>query len=465
MTEKIEMAAKIFKAVGKKPSKSGVARMFGYSRTAHLERVISKVGLEEFMEGISSSSETTLSTGLGSSSGPYKALTSPPNAYPTNLSPSINQLLSYQMGLPCLDYIPSISTDSETSLSLFIHCLSLGLISNGFPKCDITYATSITSCVLSICRSGTIHHSHKGLRLLESTDATYQFTDLFMRKGCYKPGIKSFDYWTTPLLDDTILPMAWRLFSGIDFTVIVPDASDILIPKSFMVSLRDGRAMVSFLTSIKGVDSFGNYVVTYNEIDRQESRKYNLFSSINSDTRNNLGYINYDISAALQSIVFNFLDVSKYPAHEQMLTDKHLFRENLSNELNISVKAVKVALTAADNGQLKHNLISKSTLFAAYVSETDSIVKEFTDYIVANRPNLYSTAIKYADLSKKYSIFFFIWTQIERQIRDVMSKSFLNQADVREVHDAVYSKEVVDVDDMIRNVSDELGLDIKIEVD
>ncbi len=223
--------------------------------------------------------------------------------------------------------------------------------------------------------------------------------------------------------------------------------------------------MVSFLTSIKGVDSFGNYVVTYNEIDRQESRKYNLFSSINSDTRNNLGYINYDISAALQSIVFNFLDVSKYPAHEQMLTDKHLFRENLSNELNISVKAVKVALTAADNGQLKHNLISKSTLFAAYVSETDSIVKEFTDYIVANRPNLYSTAIKYADLSKKYSIFFFIWTQIERQIRDVMSKSFLNQADVREVHDAVYSKEVVDVDDMIRNVSDELGLDIKIEVD
>ena len=56
----------------------------------------------------------------------------------------------------------------------------------------------------------------------------------------------------------------------------------------------------------------------------------------------------------------------------------------------------------------------------------------------------------------KYSLFFFVWTQIEREIRHAMMGCF--SGFVHEVHDAVYSKEVVDI-----SILEQTGILVKIE--
>lgn len=61
----------------------------------------------------------------------------------------------------------------------------------------------------------------------------------------------------------------------------------------------------------------------------------------------------------------------------------------------------------------------------------------------------------------KYSLFFFIWTQIEREIRHSMMSCF--EGFVHEVHDAVYSKEIVEISLLEQKVLEHTGIKVKIE--
>jgi hypothetical protein len=383
--------------------------------------------------------------------------------------PTPNQLACAALDLPCLEPIPAITPNKDTTVKLFGSCLVHGLTeANLFPKDldwskKIEYAQAVTECVLRICYSGTIHSKNKSLRTLQVSDATYNFSKLFERKGSYTKGKSSFKYWTTDVTDTIVLPSALSHFSELEFNVIQPDPTDLLLDKDILNTLRDGRGIVALLTGIKGVNSEGKYVINYTEIDRQESRKYNTFVGISPVTRKHLGYINYDLSAALQRIVFNELPVDDFPAHKQLLDDKEKFRKDLSDELDKTVSEVKTLLTAADNGQEKSHLMSKSKLLSQYVEESDKMVKDYIDIFKAKYPDKHTIALKYADNGKIHSILFFCWTQIEREVRDVMIGCFTDQNDVREVHDAVYSKEEIDCSVIEKAIKTKLGLDLIVD--
>ncbi len=383
--------------------------------------------------------------------------------------PTPNQLACAALDLPCLEPIPSITPSKATTITLFGSCLVHGLTEAKLfpPDLDwskkIEYAQAVTECVLQICYSGTIHSKNKYLRALQEYDATYNFSKLFERKGSYTPGKSSFKYWTTDITDTIVLPSGLSHFSKLDFNIIQATPRDLLIAKDILNTLRDGRGIVALLTGIKGVNSEGKYVINYTETDRQESRKYNTFTSISPETRKHLGYINYDLSAALQRIVFNELSVDKFPAHKQFLEDKTKFRKDLSDELDKSISEIKTLLTAADNGQKKSHLMSKSELFSKYVDESEKMVNDYITIFKTKYPNKYTIALKYANKDKIYSIFFFCWTQIEREIRDVMVGCFTDKNDVREVHDAVYSKEKIDCSVIEKAIKTKLGLDLIVE--
>lgn len=388
---------------------------------------------------------------------------------PKKCIPTPNQVACAALDLPCLEPIPYITPNKDTTVTLFGSCLVHGLTeANLFPKDlpwtkKIDYAQAVTECVLRVCYSGTIHSKNKSLRTLQTSDATYNFSKLFERKGSYTPGKSSFKYWTTDVTDTIVLPSALFHFSKLEFNVIQPDPTDLLIDKDILNTLKDGRGIVALLTGIKGVNSEGKYVINYTETDRQESRKYNTFTSISPETRKHLGYINYDLSAALQRIVFNEIPVSHFPAHKQLLDDKAKFRKDLSDELDKSISEVKTLLTAADNGQEKSHLMYKSKLFSQYVDESEKMVKDYTAVFKSKYPDKYAIALKYANIENIYSIFFFCWTQIEREVRNVMIGCFTDKNDLREVHDAVYSKEEIDCSVLEQAIKAKLGLDLIIE--
>ena len=66
---------------------------------------------------------------------------------------------------------------------------------------------------------------------------------------------------------------------------------------------------------------------------------------------------------------------------------------------------------------------------------------------------------------KESSMFFFIWTQWERQIRHSMMNCFTVPEACHQVHDAVYSKEDVKLEVIEAKVLDETGFEVKISKD
>ena len=63
---------------------------------------------------------------------------------------------------------------------------------------------------------------------------------------------------------------------------------------------------------------------------------------------------------------------------------------------------------------------------------------------------------------KESSLFFFIWTQYEREIREAMMSCFNAPEACHQVHDAVYSTEVVEPQDIEAKVLAEIGFKVKI---
>ena len=69
------------------------------------------------------------------------------------------------------------------------------------------------------------------------------------------------------------------------------------------------------------------------------------------------------------------------------------------------------------------------------------------------------------DRIKQFSKFFLNWTQIEREIRNVMVSCFKSKIDTREVHDAVFSKEIISPKILEEAICTQLGLTIKVSKD
>jgi len=214
-------------------------------------------------------------------------------------------------------------------------------------------------------------------------------------------------------------------------------------------------------------------------------RTYNLFTMLKSCDRKALGYINYDMSCALQSISLQLIKATEreYPMLTRYAQDKifkRYVRETIAKELNVEVCEVKQRLTAFANGGLKDR--KKHLLYAQFQEESDRLRREVLSYVAKYETHVLELAIQqskrelsdeidwldtteeksHALARDKSSAFFFVWTYYERLIR----KSMLTVlTDGIEVHDAVYSKMHIDTRVVEAKITADTGFTIKIEKD
>ncbi|EIF50713.1 hypothetical protein [Sulfurovum sp. AR] len=219
--------------------------------------------------------------------------------------------------------------------------------------------------------------------------------------------------------------------------------------------------------------------------DETLGRNYNLFCRLRSYERLKFGYINYDISAALQTICLQLIGASKsdYPILTSYSTDKAFktsLRSSIACDSNIPIDEVKAKLTAFANGGISGK--DKHPMYMTFQEESDRLRREVIAYTAKHNPLLLEKAkkqskrtlsedIDWFDLSPEYShyvarnkasVFFFVWTYYERVIRKAMLKCF---PDGIEVHDAVYSKERIDTKIIEQKVFENTGFNVQISTD
>ena len=203
--------------------------------------------------------------------------------------------------------------------------------------------------------------------------------------------------------------------------------------------------------------------------------------------------MNYDISGGIQIICFNILSHYQNGKYEDFydLRDsyplifsygydpevKRSIREEIARDLAVSEDKVKSLLTAYANGSQKK--VKNSEKLRQFFIESDRLRQEVMAVIDLHRPDVLVSALKQSKRSlpedidwqsieqessnvqarDKASVFFFVWTYFEKQVRDALL-TLLD--DGVPLHDAAYSKKKVlfaDLEDVIR---DSTGFDLKI---
>ena len=359
----------------------------------------------------------------------------------------------------------------------FHHATSMGKVSS--------YCGHLNGAIQGIVATNRLHSKNVHLEYLFKQDRQFTFTQLFERYDRYINGIQSYKYRLTPLMY-AVLADAINIFIQLELELSkVPARESDIIMTAEMLTDINPRDIFILLNHLCGIDEEGNYIIRNEIVDRQKSRVYSLMTSIKSDTREKLGYINYDISACMQTIVSHFVDMSRYPRHQALIDDKRVFRQSLADALNVDTDKVKEMLAAADNGSKHVRLSERSETLRAYIIEAENMVDEFMAYMKEHNPDLIVNATSYAKHEmeivrwekkkgytkeqpvfdrgelNKYSLFFFVWTQIEREIRYAMMSCF--HGFVHEVHDAVYSKEELPLELLEQAVLDKTGMVVKIE--
>jgi len=270
------------------------------------------------------------------------------------------------------------------------------------------------------------------------------------------------------------------------FSIIKFKQNDMTLqPLDFIVStevlkaipLRDTMLLLS--NCIGYMDGF---VVRPIIKDIHYSRIYSIFTSISSKTRKLLGYKNYDIGSAMQTIslqlVKNPLD---YPLHKELVDDKIAFRTKVMHEINKGMAETKQELSKADNLDKVPKRYAKYPLLQRYCQEAQKLRKEVIEVV---DKTIYTRAYMFAkpeyikvwdkkkkqyafiaDIKKESSIFFFIWTQYEREIRHAMMSCFNALEACHEIHDAVYSKEDISVGLLEKRVLELTGFEVRISTD
>ncbi len=468
------------------PSERNMAKAYGLSRTTYKRKIESNfIKIPGFNSILAKHGENGVGPLIGGHTLVYVSQRW------SNLN---NVLINYLciMGLPFTGILnskdPSMileTTDIESALSISLYHslrkhkhfhtnLSFG---NG-----LAYSTRVNNLFKRMAMSGyRVHSSNQDLRYLQQKDKSYSFAKLFERKGSYVVGIKSSKTWFTEYSDTVIIPDAMDFFYGLKFKEPAITPYDVLLTRTDLEAITNKRDLYVLMSNVKGMKD-GSYVVDGTVMDKQFSRVYGFATSISPDTRTDLGRINYDMDSGLQSIVFNFININKYPLHRKLVLDKKTFRAELMESLDVDYDKIKQLLSAADNGQRKKNYIGMSEQFESYVGESEEMVDEFLEVFKNVNPKMYERAVDLAKpifrkkwnkkdtkydhiptkVKDKYSVFFFCWTQVEREIRNVMVSMFQDMKQVWQVHDAVYSIERVSIKEMQDRIQDELGLKIGI---
>jgi len=328
-----------------------------------------------------------------------------------------------------------------------------------------TYGKHIAELYLcAIAGTQRIPSSNKHLRWLNESDTLGLRTKLFSTGDLknYRVGHFSMKYTPTLLMQElaksAIDYMQLLNFHQTNKPVLAP--LDFIMDKSLLKTLKL-QDIAILLNDCIGYSN--GFIIRPVPLDRQYSRIYSCFTTISSETRKALDFINYDIGAALQTICLQLVNQpSLYPLHQDLVTDKVAFRQKIMNESGESKEWVKQELSKLDNKETppKYN----HPTLKAYYQEAQQLRKEVINTTQNTEQEIYNKAYLFAKINykkhynsqtKKYdfipngrkesSIFFFIWTQYERQIREAMKQCFSNPQACQEVHDAIYSKENVNI--------------------
>lgn len=323
-----------------------------------------------------------------------------------------------------------------------------------------------------------IHSNNKAARYLLNSNKIAYIDELFKRSDTYFAGNSS-KKWQLTKQNEQILQQTIEIFFS-NITTICPanteTYSSICLQVKWtslpldIIKRQSITTIMHILSMSIGYDSVTHSLIVSLEhtssTDETLGRSYNLFSRIRSQERLDYGYIGYDVSAMLQTVCLQLIRASKesYPLLTMYATNKAFkssLRSTIAHDLNIPIDKVKAKLTSFANGGISGK--DKHPKYQQFQEESDRLRREVLAYTAKQNPWLLEQSkqqskrqlpedIDWFDLSpedeqyvarNKASVFFFIWTYYERLIRKAMLTVLI---DGIEVHDAVYSKMIVDVE-------------------
>lgn len=344
-----------------------------------------------------------------------------------------------------------------------------------------------------------IHSQSKAVKTLFRGNKIAFIDKLFKRSDGYYAGNTAKKWKLTPLSID-ILHQSIDIFFTMFFDICLTNCSTYssicnqhertLHTTVLSVSVVKDLSISSILHILHltiGFDSTHNGLIVSLEhtssTDEALGRAYNLFCRIRGIERTQLGFINYDISSALQTICLQLIGATKEdcPILMSYATDKGsktTLRNTIANDLGIAVSDVKAKLTAFANGGVSG--IDKHPMYREFQEESDRLRRAVLSHTAKHNSWLLEKAIAQSkrqlpedidwySLDKednqtmtrnKSSVFFFVWTYYERLIRKAMLQCL---PDGIEVHDAVYSKTVVDTKDIEQMIFDKTNFRVIIE--
>ena len=374
-----------------------------------------------------------------------------------------------------------LSTVSFKEILQALTCISLKnlhIVSSTFNQNKrIKYGKVIFDIYLKVeTGSGNIQAKDKDLRWLNEVDTLKLKSKLFDETS-YQVGVNSKQYTSTSYAE-LIFSNVFSLLQTLEFdnTHISMQPLDFTISHGLLNNIKI-RDMMLLMNNCIGYNN-NCFIIRPTVKDIHYGRVYSVFTSISSDTRSQLGFINYDIGSALQSICLQKVqDDSLYPLHKELMNDKVAFRNKVMIETSKDMDWVKEELSKINNLDKMPKNYEKYPTLKVYYAEAIPLRNEIlanADPILLSRATIFAKSkwIKIVaakdkvefveDGKKESSIFFFIWTQWERQIREIMMNCFSNPSACHQVHDAVYSTQDINASVIESRVLVETGFNVKI---
>jgi hypothetical protein len=344
---------------------------------------------------------------------------------------------------------------------------------------------------------GKIYHDESFLRYVQAydkdnriihKDENYKSNGLFHRKnGTGNVHRGSYKYLLTRN-GETFMINVIESFIGLalDTSRIPVHKADLLIDIN---SINDFNIRDRFIQLSRCIGAVGSKLHILNFIkDNNVTRVYGLMTMLTSPARTIMAYKQYDMAAALQSIVIDQLKAKSinvresYPEHYSLVCDRKFYRTKIVEETGKDLIWVKQKLTSIDNGgTVGEKYLNISPSLKAYKEEANDFAMDYLDAIPADQliraQNLtwvpkdldeywvqkeIKRGIRFEDGRKKFGVFFHAWTQTERYLRDLMKSHFKEYC--HDVHDAIATKEIVDVT-LINQALQDAGFEyVKVEV-
>ena len=331
----------------------------------------------------------------------------------------------------------------------------------------------------SVTGKGTIKAKNEHVRWLNEQDTKQLKAKLFTMSG-YQVGVNSMEYKTTDIADNVFMKV-FDFLSLLNFKEnnLELETLDFRVTQQQLKEIKLRDVMLLLSNCIGYHDGF---IIRPVLTDNHFSRVYSIFTSIGSETRKALGFTNYDIGSAMQSICLQLVDEpNKYPLHQRLQADKQSFREAVSKQTEQDMAWVKTELSKIDNLDKMPKRYNQYPILKEYFDEALPLRAEIIDNAESEileratwfaKPNWIKVWNSYENEYnyiingiKESSLYFFIWTQYERMIREVMMSCFDAPKACHQVHDGVYSMQDLDPKVIEDKVLKDTGFVVKISKD